>query len=316
MQNLQTLLHSYGSWLVFLNVLIEQAGLPIPSYPTLVASGAVFSGPAGWGSAWLLAILACWLADSAWYWAGGRHGGSLLRMICKVSLSRDSCIRQTQSRFLRVGVFALLISKFLPGAGALTNVMNGYAGTPYRRFVAFELLGALIWSGSGLLLGALFSDTVGRVVGLIGRYGKWGLLLLALVLVLYVAVRALRRWALVRGLRVVPRLSVGELLQWQASGRVPVVIDVRPGPVDSVPRIPGALVTEVNAPIPDLGLRDDSLIVVYCACPNEISAASLAARLRAAGYGDAWALLGGYEAWEREARPARDVAAIQQAAGV
>ena len=51
MQNLQILLHSYGSWLVFLNVLVEQAGLPIPSYPTLIASGAVLSGPAGWVSA-------------------------------------------------------------------------------------------------------------------------------------------------------------------------------------------------------------------------------------------------------------------------
>ena len=182
MQNLQTLLHSYGNWVVFLNVLVEQAGLPIPSYPTLLATGAVSSGPVGWISAWMLATLACWAADSAWYWAGGRFGDNLLRMICKVSLSRDSCIRQTQSRFLRVGVFALLVSKFLPGAGALTNVMNGYAGTAYRRFVVFELLGALIWAGSGLLLGALFSDAVGRVVGLLGQYGKWGLLLLAVLL--------------------------------------------------------------------------------------------------------------------------------------
>jgi membrane protein DedA with SNARE-associated domain len=289
MQNLQTLLHSYGNWVVFLNVLVEQAGLPIPSYPTLLASGAVSSGLAGWISAWLLATLACWAADSAWYWAGGRFGDSLLRMICKVSLSRDSCIRQTQGRFLRAGVFALLVSKFLPGAGALTNVMNGYAGTAYRRFVVFELL---------------------------GRYGKWGLLLLAILLAVYVAVRALRRWLLVRSLRVVPRLSIGELLQWQAAGRAPVVIDVRPGTADSMPRIPGAIVADMLAPASDLGLQDDSLIVVYCACPNEISAAKLAARLRAEGYGDTWALLGGYEAWEREARPTGGAPAIREAGRV
>lgn len=312
MQNLQTLLHSYGNWVVFLNVLVEQAGLPIPSYPTLLASGAVSSGLAGWISAWLLATLACWAADSAWYWAGGRFGDSLLRMICKVSLSRDSCIRQTQSRFLQVGVFALLVSKFLPGAGALTNVMNGYAGTAYRRFVAFELMGALIWTGSGLLLGAMFSDVVGRVVGLLGQYGKWGLLLLAVLLAVYVTVRALRRWLLVRSLRVVPRLSIGELLQWQAAGRAPVVIDVRPGEVDAMPRIPGAIVIDVHAPVSDLALQNDSAIVVYCACPNEISAAMLAARLRAEGYGDTWALLGGYEAWEREARSAGGSSVAQE----
>ena len=315
MQNLQTLLHSYGNWVVFLNVLVEQAGLPIPSYPTLLATGAVSSGPVGWISAWMLATLACWAADSAWYWAGGRFGDNLLRMICKVSLSRDSCIRQTQSRFLRVGVFALLVSKFLPGAGALTNVMNGYAGTAYRRFVVFELLGALIWAGSGLLLGALFSDAVGRVVGLLGQYCKWGLLLLAVLLALYVAVRAVRRWLLVRSLRVVPRLSIGELLQWQAAGRAPVVIDVRPGDLESMPRIPGAIVVDMHAPVSDLGLQGESRIVVYCACPNEISAARLAARLRAEGYGDTWALLGGYEAWEREVQAARGLSAIEDAGG-
>ncbi|MGN6579529.1 MAG: VTT domain-containing protein [Bordetella sp.] len=315
MQNLQTLLHSYGNWVVFLNVLVEQAGLPIPSYPTLLASGAVSSGPAGWISAWLLAALACWTADSAWYWAGGKFGDTLLRMVCKVSLSRDSCIRQTQSRFLRVGVFALLVSKFLPGAGALTNVMNGYAGTPYRRFVVFELLGALIWAGSGLLLGALFRDVVGRVVGLLGQYGKWGLLLLAALLAVYVAVRAVRRWLLVRSLRVVPRLSIGELLQWQAAGCAPVVIDVRPGDLESMPRIPGAIVADMHAPVSDLGLQGDSRIVVYCACPNEVSAARLAARLRAEGYGDTWALLGGYDAWARQARAVSGVPAIQDAGG-
>ena len=300
MQNLQILLHSYGNWLVFLNVLAEQAGLPIPSYPILIASGAILGGPAGWISAWLLATLACWMADSIWYWAGGRFGGSLLSMICKVSLSQDSCIRQTQRLFLRVGVRALLVSKFLPGAGALTNVMNGFAGTPYRRFLAFELLGALLWSGSGLLLGALFHDVVGQVIEVLGRYGKWGLLLLAFALAVYVAMRAFRRWMLVRSLRVVPRLQVDELLQWQAAGRAPVVIDVRPGPSDAMPRIPGAIVVDLHEPLPDL--ERSGPIVVYCACPNEISAATLAARLKAAGYGDTWALLGGYEAWEHKAR--------------
>ncbi len=314
MQDLQILLQSYGSWLVFLNVLVEQAGLPIPSYPILIASGAMSDGPVGWISAWLLATLACWAADSVWYWAGGRYGGGLLSMICKVSLSQDSCIRQTQKLFLRIGVRALLVSKFLPGAGALTNVMNGFAGTPYRRFLAFGLPGALIWSGSGLLLGALFRGVVNQVIGLIGQYGKWGLLLLVFVLAAYLVVRAFRRWLLVRSLRVVPRLPVDELLQWQAAGRTPVVIDVRPG-LDSLLRIPGAIVADLRSPIPDLALEEDTPIVVYCACPNEISAARLAARLQAAGYRNTWALLGGYEAWERKARAVSGTPAVQEAGG-
>jgi membrane protein DedA with SNARE-associated domain/rhodanese-related sulfurtransferase len=299
MQDLQVLLQSYGNWLVFLNVLLEQAGLPIPAYPILIAAGAMSGGYADWMSAWLLAAVACWAADSVWYWAGGRYGGRLLSTICKMSLSQDSCIRQTQKLFLRIGVQSLLVCKFLPGAGALTTVMAGFAGTPYRRFAVFEAIGALIWSGSALLLGVLFRDVVNDLIDMIDQYGKWGLLLLLFLFVVYVVVRAFRRWMLVRSLSVIPRLSVDELLKWQADGRMHVVIDVRPGP-DSMPRIPGAIVTDLQSPMPELDLEDDDPIVVYCSCPNEVSAAKLAARLRAARYRNTWALTGGYEEWQRK----------------
>lgn len=305
MQDIQTLLQLYGGWLVFFNVLVEQAGLPIPAYPMLVAAGAAAQSAGGWLAVWLLASLACLLADSAWYLAGQRYGGRLLGLACKVSLSQDSCIRQTQKLYLRVGVRSLLVCKFLPGAGALSTIMAGLTGTPYRRFLAYDLAGSLIWAASGLLAGALFKDLVNDLLDLLDRYGAYGLLLIAAALALYVVVRGLRRWVLVRSLRSVPRLSVDELLQWQADGRTPVVIDVRAGLADATPRIPGALILDTEAQLADLGLDPaQGRIVIYCACPNEISAARLATRLRAAGYRHIWALRGGYEAWERAAHSA------------
>lgn len=304
MQDIQTLLQLYGGWLVFFNVLLEQAGLPIPAYPMLIAAGAAAQDAGGWLAVWLLATLACLLADTGWYVAGQRYGGRLLGLACKVSLSQDSCIRQTHKLYLRVGVRSLLVCKFLPGAGALSTIMAGLTGTPHRRFLAYDLAGSLIWTGSGLLAGALFKELVNDLLDLLDRYGMYGLLLVGAALALYVVVRGLRRWVLVRSLRSVPRLSVDELLRWQADGRTPVVIDVRPGPADSTPRIPGALIVDMEAPLADLSLDPASgQIVIYCACPNEISAARLATRLRAAGYNQIWALRGGYDAWKRASHP-------------
>ena len=105
MQDIQLLLEQYGAWLVFGNVLIEQAGLPVPAYPMLIAAGAL-AGTAGWLAPWIAATLACLLADSLWYLAGRRYGSRLLGVVCKLSLSQDSCIRQTQRLYLRVGVRA------------------------------------------------------------------------------------------------------------------------------------------------------------------------------------------------------------------
>ncbi|KAG0732207.1 hypothetical protein G6F68_015602 [Rhizopus microsporus] len=71
MQDIQLLLEQYGGWLVFANVLVEQAGLPVPAYPMLIAAGAL-GGAAGWLTPWLAATVACLLADSLWYVAGRR----------------------------------------------------------------------------------------------------------------------------------------------------------------------------------------------------------------------------------------------------
>ncbi|ANY14445.1 VTT domain-containing protein [Bordetella pseudohinzii] len=308
MHDILSLLAQYGGWLVFFNVLTEQAGLPVPAYPLLVAAGAMSAGPGGWLLAWLLAALACVLADTAWYLAGRRYGGRLLGLVCKLSLSRDSCIRQTQGLYLRVGPRSLLVSKFLPGAGALATIMAGLTGTPYRRFLGYQLAGSLLWAGSALLLGALFRGIVTDILDALDRYGVMGLALLAGLLALYLAVKALRRMILVRSLRVVPRLSLEELLRWQADGRPMVMIDVRPEGQREAQRIPGAIAVDVRAPLETLRLPEAS-IVVYCACPNEISAARLAARLRAAGFVDTWALAGGYEAWLRREQTGTGLAA-------
>lgn len=304
MQDIQLLLEQYGGWLVFANVLVEQAGLPVPAYPMLIAAGAL-AGAGGWAVPWLAATAACLLADTLWYLAGRRYGSRLLGVICKMSLSQDSCIRQTQRLYLRIGVRALLVCKFLPGAGALSTVMAGLTGTAYRRFLLYDLAGSLFWVGSALLLGGLFHNVVNDVLEILGTYGAMGLGVLAAVLALYILARFLRRRILLRSLRVIPRLSVDELMQWRQDGRNTLVFDVRPQALRDEQRIPGAIAVDLKAPLPELDAKAlESDIVVYCACPNEVSAALLASRLRAAGYPNTWALRGGYEAWAERKRPA------------
>jgi len=297
MQDIQLLLEQYGGWLVFANVLVEQAGLPVPAYPMLIAAGAL-GGAAGWLTPWLAAIVACLLADTLWYVAGRRYGARLLGVVCKMSLSQDSCIRQTQRLYLRIGVRALLVCKFLPGAGALSTVMAGLTGTAYRRFLLYDLAGSMIWAGSALLLGGLFHSVVNDVLDVLGTYGPTGLGVLAAVLAIYILARFLRRRLLLRSLRVIPRVSVDELMQWRQDGRNTLVFDVRPDAQGDAARIPGAIAVDLKAPLPTLDPQAlESDIVVYCACPNEVSAALLASRLRAAGYPKTWALRGGFEAW-------------------
>src|SRR5258706_15860652 len=101
----------YGLPLVFLNVFLEQIGLPIPAIPTLVAAGALAAEGklSGWALVGL-SFLASLIADTIWFLLGRRHGYRILKTVCSISLSPDSCVRQTEAIFERRGTRALPIA--------------------------------------------------------------------------------------------------------------------------------------------------------------------------------------------------------------
>ncbi|WP_011301645.1 DedA family protein/thiosulfate sulfurtransferase GlpE [Cupriavidus necator] len=302
MGELQTMLEHHGLMLVFLNVLAEQAGLPIPAYPMLFVAGALGvqeTGPSI-GAVLAAVIAACLIADTAWYFAGRRLGQPMLRTICKVSMSPDTCIRQTQSLYLRVGPRSLVFAKLLPGAGALSTAMAGMTATPLPVFLFYDALGALVWAGAALLIGVVFSDFVDVILAAFSAYGHLAVMALLGAFALFLAWRVWWRFHMLRRTRRIPRMTVDELEARRRAGTLPLVLDVRAhGPVP-IERIPGAVVVDMHGPLDALGGQLESRdIVVYCACPNEISAAILAERLRVAGYGKTWALAGGFDEWKR-----------------
>lgn len=91
-----------------------------------------------------------------------------------------------------------------------------------------------------------------------------------------------------------------ELESLREQGQLPVILDVRAHHEDEPSGIPGAIPVELNVSLKDLpgDLRDAS-IVIYCACPHELSAAMLAQRLNASGFTRTWALAGGLDAWRK-----------------
>ena len=291
------LLESHAWVLLFLNVLCEQAGLPIPAYPALVVAGALTFNDSGamLGAVWGLAILACLLADSAWYWAGKRYGGWLMGTVCKISLSPDSCVRKNKHLYLQVGPRLLLIGKFLPGAGALSTLLAGMMGTPYRRFIAYDLVGSAIWAGSALFLGIIFRDSVQRGLDLLGAYLPYGIAALVLVFALFLGWRLYNRRRLLQRMLRVPRISAEELLNWE---QPPLILDVRSPEERLSDPIPDSVMVSYDVTLdalPDDAAQRD--IVVYCSCPREISAALVAERLCANGAARTFALKGGLAAW-------------------
>ncbi len=289
-------IHRYPYATVAIAVLLEQLGLPVPCYPLLLLAGTfAYQGDASGGGVLLTAVVAAVLADSVWYVAGARLGSRALRILCRVSISPDSCVRQTQNIFARVGLRALLVAKFIPGLGAVATALAGVQRAPVRAFLAFDAVGAALWAGVPLVLGILFHNAIGDVTATLADLGRKGAELVLAALALFIAVKFLRRWLLLRELHMA-RVSVHELNDMMSRGEPLAIIDARlPSAQSSGGRIPGARM--VDDDLVALRLQPSLEIVVYCACPNEVSAAKVALRLKKAGFARVRPLLGGIEAW-------------------
>ena len=257
----------YGVAFVFGNVLLEQVGLPIPALPTLIVAGALAAqGKLSGTQVLLAALVACLIADAGWYELGRRQGYRVLRTLCRVSLSPDSCVHQTESFFNRFGLASLLFAKFVPGFSTVAPPLAGATRARFLPFLAWDGGGALLWAGSGFVLGMVFHRAVDRVLDALASFGSGAVVVLAAGLAVFVAWKYWQRRRFYRVLRMA-RISPDELHGLVARGQAPVVVDARsPAARRADPRrIPGARALELSQIEAALsGLPPDREIILYC----------------------------------------------------
>lgn len=299
MPNLVDLLQLYGVLIVFAVVLVEQGGLPIPAFPILVVSGALAAGGGiSWSACLGVAVLACLIADYFWFSAGRFYGTRILRLLCKISLSPDSCVSQTEDKFARFGPKSLIVSKFIPGFNIIASPMSGAMGVGTGRFLAFSITGSVLWSGAGLALGAWFHKSVDQLLATMSTMGTTALLVILGLLGLFVLFKYVERRRFLRNMEV-ERISMAEFASLIEQGHQPIVIDARSLTArQREDAIPGALAFNAgDAQGFMAGLDKDKHIVVYCSCPNDVTAAQVAKQFLANGFHRARPLLGGLDAW-------------------
>jgi len=294
------LIAEYGLALVFANVLLEQLGLPIPAIPTLVVAGALAAeGELSSFAVFGVAFVACMIGDGIWFLAGRRYGRRVMAFLCRVSLSPDSCVRQTEFRFERWGRLTLVLSKFIPGLSTIAPPLAGAMRLGWPSFLLLNSLGVVIWAGVAIGAGMAFHTEINEFIVRLEGLGTLAAEAVGVLLGGYIALKWWERRRFYRTLRIA-RIGVADLRALMDGGRRPVVVDVRsPGARDLDPRfIPGARAMDAAEVDGRLGeLPADREIVFYCTCPNEASAAQVAKKLIGLGYTRVRPLHGGLDAW-------------------
>jgi membrane protein DedA with SNARE-associated domain/rhodanese-related sulfurtransferase len=298
MTYLVELLTQYGVFAVFAWVLIEQAGVPLPAYPMLMVAGSLAAtGQLSMPLLVLVTVLACLIADYSWYLAGNRFGGRVLRLMCRLSLTPDSCVNQTESVFDRWGPRSLIVAKFIPGFASVATAMAGATKVARPAFLAYDFIGSLLWAGVGLSLGWMFAPAVEVVLLTLQRLGHWGAGLLAVATMIYIARKAWNRINFRKHLRL-ERLTISELKDLQHRNEDLIIVDVRKRELWEKERIPGSILFNAEDWKSVVGHpHSRKIIVTYCDCPAEASAAIVARSLGHIGFNQVYPLAGGLEGW-------------------
>src|SRR6266852_2110267 len=245
----------------------EQIGLPVPSLPLLLAAGALAgTGHLNFFACLSICIFAAVSADSIWYALGRFKGIKVLQFLCKISLEPDSCVRRTEGIFSKQGARSLLLAKFLPGLSTVAPPLAGIFHMRPRRFLLFDALGSLLWAGTFLGLGYLFSGQIERVAEHLASLGGWLLVLLLGALAAYIAYKFVARQRFLRKLRI-SRITVDELKGKLDSGEELVIVDLRhsmdfeadPETIPGAFRMDSKELEEKNDRLPR-----DREIILYC----------------------------------------------------
>lgn len=286
--------------LLLANVLVDQIGFPVPAAPSLVLAGALAAGRYEWAAVLFAgSVLASLLGGTVWYWAGRRYGGRVMRLLCVLSLSPDSCVNDTQRRFDRWGSKALIVANFIPGLSVIAPPLAGAVRMRFSRFLYLSTVGSGLWVAVFLLAGMLLGRQVRALVPRFTVYGRPVALAVGALLAAYVAFKWIQRQRFLAALRTA-RIEVEELYRLMQDDPAPLVIDVRsPGAWARDPRwIPGAIhVSSDDIATHVVPLARDRDLILYCNCPNEASAAQVAKVLLSLGFKRVRPLRGGLDAW-------------------
>jgi membrane protein DedA with SNARE-associated domain len=261
------LLDKYGYSLVFIVALLEQLGLPLPVVPVLLLAGAVAAtGKLSLTLLIVFSVLAMLIGDIVWYYLGRKKGRGVLKVLCHMSLSPETCVKRTEDSFLKYGMNSLFFAKFIPALNTIAPPMAGLIGSRFISFLWRDWIGALLYTLAFLIPGHFLEKRIFQVTEIFEQLGStfsWLLIggLVAYVLMKYIKLKLLQK------ILYKERITPEELRERLDAGEAVIIVDIRSNlPLEAnAGLIPGA----IRIPPGEIDqhlhrLEKDKWIVMYC----------------------------------------------------
>ena len=257
----------HGYILLFAWITAEQIGAPVPAVPILIAVGVIsVTGQLTLGSALVLGCLGCLIGDSLWFVLGKQRGSAVLRVLCKISLEPETCVRRSSEFISRYGSRSLIVAKFIPGISTVAVPLAASSGITLLSFFLYDVLGSLLYVAAYLAVGRFLGDRIDKLAFFAGSIKSASLLVAILAAVAILGLRFYQKRRFQRDVDIA-RISAEELRGLIERGQNPFIVDLR-HPLDMLtdPRIiPGAIRMTPD----ELSSRLDQIprdreIILYC----------------------------------------------------
>jgi membrane protein DedA with SNARE-associated domain len=189
---------AYGYPVLFLGVLLENAGIPVPGETAVLVAGFLASEPGG-GHFNLyvvmsITLIAAVIGDNAGYWLGHRFARPRLQMGKRFLLLTPKSLQIAEGYFERYGTWTIFFQRFITGIRVIGAVAAGTAGMPWPRFVIANAAGALAWSVTMSLLGYFFGQSLDLIHQWLGRAGLIALGCVVAAVAVVIGWRRINKW--------------------------------------------------------------------------------------------------------------------------
>jgi membrane protein DedA with SNARE-associated domain len=194
--SLAPLLNHYGYLAIGGLVLVEDFGIPVPGETVLIA-GAVYAGSGRLNifAVALIAFAAAVVGDNIGYLIGRFGGRALVLRYGKYVLLTDGRLEKAEAFFARHGGWVVTVARFIEVVRQANGIIAGISGMHWRRFLAFNALGAALWVALWASLGDLAGRHIGTIYTQITRYSLYLLIAAGVVVLALIGRHLLRRRA-------------------------------------------------------------------------------------------------------------------------
>lgn len=169
LEMLRSYLVHYGYWAVGAALLLENAGLPVPGETILLLASFLAYSEHKLAMPWVISVGVCaaTLGDNLGFAIGSYGGRPLLERYQKTLRIRPAVISRAEELFVRYGSATIFVARFIAGLRIIAGPLAGVMRMPWRKFLIFNFLGALLWVSVIASVGYLFGKHWDALVDLV-----------------------------------------------------------------------------------------------------------------------------------------------------